>query len=228
MIPNTSFNVASVQLSRLPINLCQIEGYFRASTTAAWLQVHDSAITPAPYAVPAYELELNGTSPFAETLQVSNLHLREGCFVGVSSVEGTWTASPDTVDITIWTDTNVISASVVGDKSTTANTLQVWAQAANANNHLLYGLVITELLGATPWVFVFADDATIGVPLLGVQLKANSANYFYFGLAGFTPRTQIAGVVTTGCTVVVSANYPASGVAPVPTPNAAYILAITN
>ena len=230
MIPNSSLNVLSAQVSLLPINVCQIEGYFRGTASAMWLQVFDSATTPDNAAVPKYVLPLNTTSQFAETLQVSNMHFSEGVFVGVSTTEGTWTAAAggNTMDVTVWTDTNVQAGTAVGDKTTAGNTTQVWAQAANANDKLIYGLVVTELLGATPWLLVYADDAMLGVPAVSLKLVANSTNRLYFGLAGFTPRTQIAGTVTTGCTVVVANAYPAVGVAPSVTANAAYILAITN
>ena len=34
MIPNTYYNVASVQVSALPIKVCQIEGYFKGGANA--------------------------------------------------------------------------------------------------------------------------------------------------------------------------------------------------
>lgn len=229
MIPNTSYNVASVQVSALPIRLTQIEGYFKGGA-GAWLQVHDSCVAPAAGAVPIYEMPLNATSQFQETLQVCSLAFMEGVFVGVSSTEGTYTASASTMDITVFTDMKVLSTNAVGDKTTTVNTLQVWSVATGAASaKKLYQLIITEKLGLTQYVYIASTDTLTSQPNFLTVLPANATVKYLFG-DGLRPFSNVLPSTTKqGCTIWVStASGLGLGVAPTVSANAATILAITN
>jgi hypothetical protein len=208
MIPNTSYNVATVQVSALPIQISQIEGYFKGATANRWLQVHDSCIAPAANAVPLWEMPINQTSQFQETLQVARLVLYEGCFIGVSSTEGTWTASADTMDITVWTDTAVIATNAEGDKTTVqaANTaFQIWTSPNPSKK--LYQLIITDTSGATNNVKIFGDAAaTIAAPYF-TAVAANATWKSLFGSGwNFMTQTLAAGgnTLNTGCYIYPS------------------------
>ncbi len=238
MIPNIYFNVAGQQVSKLPVAIAQIEGYFKGATADAWLQVHDSCTTPAAGAVPIWQMPISQTSQFFENLQVAAMPITEGIYIGISTTDGTFTASADTMDLTVWTSKTVPAATVVGDKTTALNTLQVWAEAANAaGTKLLYGLIITERLAASRRILVYADDATTGRILADIPLAASQTVKLSFGsdANGLSPRTAGAASNTAtvvgfrqGCTVVVADAVPAEGVAPTVTANSAYITAITN
>lgn len=212
MIPNTYYNVASVQVSALPIKVCQIEGYFKGGTNA-WLQVHDSCVTPATGAVPIYQLLLNATAQFQETLQVGRLAFGEGVFVGVSSTEGTYTASVSTMDITVFTNNKPLSTNAVGDKITSVNSRQIWSEATGAASaKKLYQLVITEQDGFNSNILIYADDTPSNVnpglviaqyPLLAYQTVKL---LFGDGLRPFDqylPSTSAATTVRQGCNVII-------------------------
>ena len=210
MIPNTSYNVASVQISALPIKVTQIEGYFRGGT-AAWLQVFDSCITPAANAIPIYQLPLNSTSQFAETLQISHIAFYEGVFVGVSSTEGTYTASASTMDITVFTDIQPLSTNVVGDKSTTVTTLSVWTEATGAaSTKKLYQLIVKELSGVASFILIYADDTPSnvnpGLVIAQYPIAANATVKLLFGnglrpFDQYLPTTLTPTTTRQGCTV---------------------------
>lgn len=207
MIPNTSLNVSSAQVSRLPIQISQIEGYFKGGTNA-WIQVFDSCIAPAAGAVPVWEMSLTATSQFQETLQIARLALYEGCYIGVSSTEGTWTASGSTMDMTVWTDMPVVSTNAVGDKTTSVTSLAVWTEATGvASAKKLYQLIVTELDGVDSFVFVYADDAPVqvnpGIVLCQHPLLANSTVKLLFG-DGLRPISKsVSGTQRQGCFVAV-------------------------
>jgi len=130
MYVNTLINAASGQVSTLPISVLKVNGYFRGSTADRWLQIFDSCVAPVNPAVPMYEYPISQTSPFYCEFKNGELHLTEGLFVGVSTTEGTWTTSTDTMDVTVETDFKPVTTTIVGDKTTTVQTVAVWSQAA--------------------------------------------------------------------------------------------------
>lgn len=203
-----------MQVSSLPIFCKQIEGLYKGAA-AAWLQVHDSCITPAAGAVPIYELPLNPATQFQETLQVDGLSLQEGLFVGVSSTEGTFTASASTMDVNVWTDVTPIATNIIGDKTTLVGNRQAWAQTVA--NKRLYSVILTELNGTICYIYGTALSAvnnfyTANPGLLWI-LKPNQTKKLYFGAnGGISPLFNDihnfvgggAGVVYTGCSIQVS------------------------
>jgi hypothetical protein len=209
MIPNKSYNVSSVQVSALPIQVSQIEGYFKGAGNACWLQVFDSCVAPAAGAVPDYQLLLNTTAQFQETLQVARLTLTEGLFVGISTTEGTWTASTDTMDIVVWTDVTPLSTTAVGDKTTSVTSLQVWSEATGAASaKRLYQMVVKELDGVASFILIYADDTPSnvdpGLVLAQYPIAANATVKIRFG-DGLIPFDQSLTNATTrqGCTVKI-------------------------
>jgi len=243
MIPTTKFAVSSVQVSQLPIGCDQIEGIYNGAS-AAWLQVHDACIAPQTGDVPLYELPLSAATQFQETLQVARLELTEGLFVGVSSTEGTYTASASVMDITVWTDIIPLVANHVGSKVNTVASVTAWN--GNVTTKKLYGLIITELLGLTQYVYINAigtNDTALPNQLesnIGFifTLQPNTTKKFYFG-AGvgicpfFVDTNQVVtnGAVNqlyTGCTIIVGNALYTQGQQISVSANAAHILVITN
>jgi hypothetical protein len=238
MIPNTLFGVANVQVSQLPIICKQIEGYFKGGANA-YLQVFDSCTAPGMGAVPIWQMPLNATAQFQQTMQVDELVLSEGLFVGISSTDGTWTASASTMNVTVWTNDPVIATNIVGDKTTVynPNILQIWTQydGAVAAKRLL-GLILNEKVGITQYVYLSPlDNYTTAInvnPLmyyLGV-LPANGTFKRHFGAGIGVAYKDLNNISYYGLTVCVSTTVinPNSKVTYVTQPNGATILAITN
>lgn len=214
MIPNTSFAVSNVQVSQLPIQCSQIEGYYKGAALG-WLQVHDSCIAPGAGAVPLWEMPVNPSAQFQETLQVARLNLTEGLFVGVSSTEGTWTASASTMDVTVWTDMIPLSTNAVGDRITSVYTQQIWSQATGAaSNKKLYQLIVTEQGGVNSFICIYAEDnpsnLTPGLCLAQIPLAAYTTVKLCFGTGQGFPNllttTLGTAIPNKGCTVATGFN----------------------
>src|ERR1035437_8207283 len=102
MIPVTSINVASLQVSVEPVSVLRIRGNFKGSTADRWLQFFNSESVPDDGAVPLIAATpLPMTSPFFMEFEIGALAFNLGCYVCVSTTEGTKTISADTMDITV-------------------------------------------------------------------------------------------------------------------------------
>lgn len=163
MKPINFFNVASAQISRHTGGAVKIDGYYRSATSQAWLQVHDTNTTPANAAVPLKQEPINGASPFYFEFKRAELQFFLGCFVGISTTEGTWTASADVMDVSVeLSDPEIpVSVTYVGDLTTAVTGLQVWSEASGLTSRKsLVALEVdgTNLTGATQFVMLFATD----------------------------------------------------------------------
>lgn len=241
MIANTYFNVLNQQVSQLPIQVDQVEGYFKGAANQ-WLQLHDSCVTPATGAVPIWEVLLSATAQFFENLQVAHLNLTEGVFIGVSTTEGTWTAATgaNTMDITVWTDTNVIATNIVGDKTTQQSSLQVWTEATGAGGQKKLYRLIVQNQNASPSTVYALTYAQIPPSDYGnyqsiATVGSNAGGNFFqtesFG-DGLTPQsvTLVQGTGATlhlGCKVFISDSIPTTGGSLTLNANTT-ILAVTN
>jgi len=207
MIPNTSFNVANVQVSTLGGVITQIEGYFRGATADRWLQVHASCVTPAAGAVPMWQIPIYQTTQFFENLQYNAVRCKEGIFIGISTTEGSWTASADTMDVTVFTKDAVSTATVSGDWVTGVAGLTAWADdVANANKKLLRVQAMNNL-GADAWLQVFFKSPNNGdVPVLSLPfLDTGVAQSFQFSNTGLSAYQQEANSTPHyGCYIRIS------------------------
>lgn len=211
MIPNQSFNVSSVQVSTLPIDLVQIEGYYRSSTANVWLQLHNSCIAPAAGAVPVWQSSgpLNGTAPFFEDFKTNRLGAcTEGVFVGLSTTNGTYTAdSTDKVDINVFTGVQVQAITVTGDKTTGVDSLAVYTDP-NASKRLRAFIVSNSDATAIAPVYLqlFAHVPTANeVPLQEWTISGTSLVSYYTGTEGEIVMGQGTPLLAAG--VVTTANY---------------------
>lgn len=246
MIPNTSFNVSSVQVSQLPLQISQIEGFAKSDNPAQgnFLQLFDSCLPPQAGAVPLWEIPVYSSMQFQETLQVARANCTEGIWLGLSTTEGTYTAAATHMDITVWTDQTPLATNVVGDKTTGRGNLQVWTQ--NVANKKLYGLIITETAG-NPLTYIIINAVNgasgSGNALYSNQgyiftLTANQTKKFYFATNGGLQPNFIdlnnlinngAGVLYTGCTIWLSSTIPVgNGTSFTNAGSLATICAITN
>lgn len=207
MIPNTAFNVATLQVSKLLGTVAQIEGYFRGATADRWLQLHDSCVTPVTGSVPIWQIPIAQTSQFFENLQVNKIYCGEGIFIGVSTTEGTWTASADTMDVTVFTVDVVRSATVVGDLTTGVAGLDVWADSSANSANKLARLQVINGLGVDAYLQVFGASPSNGdTPIWTLPLTdAATEQTFNFSIGGF-PLLQVttANIIEYGCFVRIS------------------------
>ncbi|MDE2098690.1 MAG: hypothetical protein KGL39_15660 [Patescibacteria group bacterium] len=164
MIPQNFFNVSNAQVAKHDGIAVKIEGFYRSATAQAWLQVFDTNAAPANGTVPLKQELINGTSPFYFEFKRGDLVFYLGCFVGISSTEGTYTASADVMDLSVELSDPDLPASVsyAGDLTSPVTGLQVWTEAAGlAARKSLVALEVdgTNLTTATQFIMLFATDA---------------------------------------------------------------------
>lgn len=104
MIPETAFNVAAFQATATPISVLRIRGNFNGAVDGRWLQIFDSATTPADGTAPLIVgIPLTAGSPFFIETEVGSLAFAAGCYVCVSNTRAAKTLSADTMDVTVET-----------------------------------------------------------------------------------------------------------------------------
>lgn len=188
MIPNQYFGVSFAQVSLFPISCVQIEGLLLSATNNLYLQVFDSCVTPANNAVPIYQLPLNANAQFQETMQVSNLNLGDGLYVGISSTAGTYTPSVATMNIILWTDYPPTSANVVGVYTVGVDGLIVYADPNPTKR--LYKLVTLSISAtqANPnylLLFGYSNPMNGAVPIAAFEVTSSLVvSHLSFGVAG--------------------------------------------
>lgn len=209
-------------VSTVPCTLTRVQGYYKAAADA-WLQIFDSAAEPAAGTVPtkSYALPLN--SPYSWAFDPGTLTLNNGCYVAVSSTEGTYTTVAYSAGVT-YADIEVdygpnaaMNASYVvkGDLTTNRNNLTVWSDAAAQANNRLYQIDFTNNSGVPVWLMLFSY-ATFGVqPRVILGGKAGVADgtsiTFTFGAEGLMmmgeePLTATSGAAHYGCYIEVTSD----------------------
>lgn len=218
MIPLSYFGVSSKQVASHPVDAWKIEGTF-VGNTASWIQVHDTQLAPAGGSVPlkSVYVAVGSTTPQPFKLDFigSELTLKNGLFVGVSSTEGTYTAAALNMDLEVELKLPERPAinNVFGDLTTAVNYLQVWSEANGAR--FLCKVDVTSNDGTDPalYLLLFAkNQANISVgdkpiwhsPQLDVD---GTQDTFQFGDRGLIPHQQDAnGTARYGCTLIFSSS----------------------
>ena len=218
MIPITGIAVASLQVSIEPVSALRVRGNFKGSTADRWLQFFNSETVPADGAVPLIAaIPLPQTSPFFVEFEIGACPFTLGCYVCVSTTEGTKTLSADTMDITVELDAPLsqAGATFVGDLTTGVTGLQVWSEASGVTRQKLLSLEVdgSNLTTAAQHVMIFAKDTVstgdVGLfsfPIaIGGVLTGENAFRFGNGLMPFSHDTADR----LGCTVKISSTSPA-------------------
>lgn len=234
MKPINNFNVSNAQIAQHSVLILKVEGYFRASTSISWLQVHDTNAAPAAGAVPLKEWPVYATTEFYKEFKRGDLTCNLGCFVGLSTTEGSYTASSDTMDVSVELRFPELPAAVsyAGSLTAPVTSLQVWSEATGAvARRSLVALEVdgTNLTGGTQFILLFATDTvnTGDSPVNGgifpiaagqVRTGENKLTFGEFGRQMFsidystTPPTN-----RLGCTIKISSTpstyTPANGTA---------------
>lgn len=221
MKPINYFNISSAQIARHTVSVLKIEGYFRAATTMAWLQVFDTNDPPAAGAAPLKQWPVFATSQFYLEFKRGDLTCYLGCAVALSTTEGTYTASTDTMDLSVElsdpeTPANVTMAGLL---PSAVNGLQVWTEAAGAAaRKSLVALEVdgTNLTGGTQFIMLFATDTVnpgdapiVGAifPIAAGQVRTGNDKLTFgeFGRQMFSlDDTATPPVQRLGCTVKIS------------------------
>jgi hypothetical protein len=214
----TYFDVATQQVTTHPTNVLKVEGFFRGSTSDQWLQLFDSATAPVADTVPLKSWPITQTTEFYKEFKNGELHLSKGLYLGVSTVEGSFTVSGDHVDLSVELDKaeEPSGTTLVGDLTSNVLHLDVWTEAAGASapkrlvsfevDHLNASLDNYVMLFGR----VFANITAGNKPLTewkvihGVAYTIDSGAPFYFGKDGRDVVQQIAGVNYSGCCILMS------------------------
>jgi len=233
MIPNFHANTTTLQITAHTSVVLKIEGYFRGTTSAAWLMVFDTNIAPANGTPPLKQIPLYPTTQFYEEFKHGDLVCYLGCWVAISTTEGTYTSGTgDTMDVDVEISSPDLPASVsyVGDLFSPLTTLQVWSESSGlANRQSLTALEVDATLlsppGGMQWIMVFATDTVntgdfpvpnMIYPIVGTQVRTghNKLTFGELGLQPFSidgaPNNQGSGggaspgTKRLGCTIKIS------------------------
>lgn len=208
------FDVASQQVTTHGTNVLKIEGYFKG-TTDSWLQVHDSATTPANAAVPLKQWFIGGETEFYKEFKNGELHITKGLYLAISTAEGTFTVSTETMDLSVELDKveEPSGTSIAGDLTTDTAHLDIWSEASGPK-HLIRLEVDASGAGADNFLQLFAREyanlTPTDVPVAqwtikdGVAYTVAGSAPFDFGINGISPIWQKSGVNYYGCCVILS------------------------
>jgi len=219
---------ATFQVRAHPCGVLKLEVNQTNDISTRFIQIHDSATTPAAAAVP------KKSWPAAECaykeFKNGELDLEKGCFIGLSSTELTYTAQATNISgVMVELDRPDVptGTSTVGDLTTNVQELEIWNDAAGPKK-----LITLEVDGdtgncAAAFGMFFGQDSPAegSKPIFQIPLAANTAylrsagNAFQFGKDGrdmtsfaansFTPRNGCTFVIstTTGVLTTTAENY---------------------
>lgn len=223
MITDIGYTRNSNLLTRQSIRVVKVEITLNASITdGLYFQLHDSNVIPANGAVPlrCWPAAECGFKDF----KIEELSFSLGCYYCLSTTKATKTLAVGVNDLMDIAQVELAdgpltaglnSVSVVGDLTTSVNTLQVWSEADGVTARKK--LVLIEVIGTvintgTNYLLLFSTDAVSAndVPIAGgsIPLVAltnyTGANGFFFGELGRVVETFTGVVWKYGCTIMLS------------------------
>lgn len=159
------------QVATRAVDILKVEwrGGDAAASSGLFLQVHNSAVTPATGAVPVAGCSwpMATSSEGYKDFKQGELNCPQGCFVGVSTTEATWTAAVTNdkfANLRVELDKPQIppaaALSTAGDLTSAVTGLSVWSEATGAATPKQ--LVTLEVdgtnLAADAYIMLFATD----------------------------------------------------------------------
>lgn len=197
-------------------NLVNLSAYVSA---ANWLQLFDSATSPAGGTVPLKSINVAAAGMIQNLLySIGPVRTINGLWMAMSSTEATYTAAATSFDV--WGELEeweyprdgVLTKGPSGVQST----YQIWSEATGPK--VLKRLTVVELGGVQSYIMIFAIDnpAANNIPdYPPIPIAANGTRDLYFQLSPFRKDTSIvgsapSGVTTndfathTGCSVAIS------------------------
>lgn len=202
---------ASQQVATHSVNVIKIEWVAGTITSNKWLQVHDSATTPAEAAVPLKSFKLSSDSPDYKEFKSGELNLANGLYLCVSSTDATKTLDTDQVSSVFveLKDPEVpAGVSVAGDLTTGRETLQVWAEASGPKKLMGFRVTFTSgNAGAPVFLQVHCADTPTSATIVAVMNEASindtTVKTYWFG-DGLSAQKLVSGVTKKGCTIAAS------------------------
>jgi len=206
MKPLSYFAVASQQVATHPVKLLKLEATLNASATEGlFLQLHDSNATPANAAVPIKSW------PAAECgfkeFEMGELVFAAGMFLALSTTAGTYTQAGGGSDLVDILNVELINAeeptgtTIVGDKTTLVNNLEVWADGAGPKK--LIAATVTGFPGRYLQLFAASPSAN-DIPLAVWELAETPFTELRFGSIGRDVFSVDASGERNGCYLVIS------------------------
>jgi hypothetical protein len=160
------------QVATRGVDILKVEwrGGDAAAATGLFLQVHNSAVTPTTGASPVAGCSwpLATSTEGYKDFKGGELRCPQGCFVGVSTTEATWTAAVTNdkfANLRVELDKPQYPAasaiSTAGDLTSAVTGLAVWSEATGAANpkQLLTLEVDGTNLAAGAYIMLFATDS---------------------------------------------------------------------
>ena len=233
MIPQNAYNVSAFQAAVEPVIIEKIDGLYITAGNGGFLQVHDSVAAPAAGAIPLKQEPVSGgNAPFYFEFKRGDLVCNLGCYVALSTTDGTFTASTDAMDVSVEISNTpwLSGTSLIGDLTTARTSLLLWSNLTGfANKKRVYALEVdgTNLTGAAAqYIMIFGKQLSsvaagdspgpescfpiapggtnILLPTGQTIISVRTLqNGLHFG-DGFDPTTVVGGVYTFGCSVVIS------------------------
>lgn len=202
-IQHTALATAATTASLVACTITKIQGS-KLAANDRYLQLHDTKATPSAAAVPVRVWPIYGTSPFGEAFIVQPVALTNGATFVVSTTQNTYTATAETIDITV--DGNAAfdstGVSYAGDYTTARETLTVWNNAAGPKT--LLRIEATDLAGVAVYLMVFAKDTPVVndvPPIPAIPLPASGSIDRLFN---YSPNTFASQAITDACVIVTS------------------------
>lgn len=203
-IQSTTLATAATTVSVVACTITKIQGS-KLAANDRYLQLHDTKTTPANAAVPTRVWPIYGTAPFGEAFLAQPVALTNGATFVVSTTQNTYTATAETVDITVdgWAVVDLTGTTVVGDYSTGGQDKTIWTDGSGP--HTLLRLEFTALSDAGVVLYgkVFGTDTALAIgdmPLAQFVLPRNTSKEFMVNL---TPKFTKANVLYQGCVVSI-------------------------
>lgn len=203
-IQSTTLATAATTVSVVACTITKIQGS-KLAANDRYLQLHDTKATPANAAVPTRVWPIYGTAPFGEAFLAQPVALVNGATFVVSTTQNTYTATAETVDITVdgWAVIDLTGATIVGDYTTGTPGETPWADGAGPKTLLRLEFTALTDAGATLYAKVFASTAATvagDLPLVQVALPRLTSKDFMFNLR---PKVTKNNTLYQGCVVAI-------------------------
>jgi len=204
-IESTTLATAAVTVSTNACTITKIQG-LKVAANDRFLQLHDTKATPSAAAVPVRVWPIYGTAPFGEAFVNLPVAMMYGATFVVSSTANTYTASAETVDITVdgvstFDTTGVTTA---GDYTSGLSNAELWATTAGGHQLLRLEFTALTAYGATLYAKIFATSSPVAgqKPLATIVLPNNTSVDRGFNLHPFQFISQAA---VEACYVAIDA-----------------------
>lgn len=202
-IQHTALATAATTASLVACTITKIQGS-KLAANDRYLQLHNTKTTPSAAAVPVRVWPIYGTSPFGEAFIVQPVSLSVGATFVVSTTQNTYTATAETVDITV--DGNAAfdstGVSYAGDYTTACESLTVWNDASGPKT--LLRLEVTEISGSACYLQLFAKNTPISGDVPIIPAIAVAANETLDLMFNFSPQAFASGAINDACVVAAS------------------------